>query len=72
MHVDEVLCHEENGRTTWETSHPGCIKRKVISKEVTSRGRFHFFLDSACLVESLCYIPQYFGNSLEYVHLFQI
>ena len=32
MHVDEVLCHGENGEATWETSHPGCIMRKVVSK----------------------------------------
>ena len=47
MHVDEVLCYEENGGATWETSHRGCIMRKVVSKEVTAGGRFDFFLDSA-------------------------
>ena len=46
MHVDEMLCHGENGGATWETSNRGCIMRKVISKEVTARGRFDFFLDS--------------------------
>ena len=46
MHVDEVLCYEENGGATWETSHGGCIMRKVVSKEVTAGGRFDFFLDS--------------------------
>ena len=30
-----------------ETSHQGCIMRKVISKEVTAGGRFDLFLDSA-------------------------
>ena len=43
MHVDEVLCHGENGEPTWETSHRGCILRKVISKEVTAGRRFDFF-----------------------------
>ena len=33
VHVDEVLCHGENGWATWETSHGGCIMRKVLSKE---------------------------------------
>ena len=47
MHVDEVLCHGENGGATCETSHQGCIMRKVISKAVTAGGRFDFFLDSA-------------------------
>ena len=47
MHVDEVLCHGENGGATWETSRRGCIMRKVVSKEVPTRGRFDFFLDSA-------------------------
>ena len=46
MDVDEVLCHGENEGATWETSHGGCIMRKVISKEATVRGRFDFFLDS--------------------------
>ena len=46
MHVDEVLCHGENGGATWETSHRGCILRKAVSKEVTAGGRFDFFLDS--------------------------
>ena len=47
MHVDEVLCHGENGWATWDTSHRGCIMRKVVSKEFTAGGRFDFFLDSA-------------------------
>ena len=51
MHVDEVLCHGENGGATWETSNRGCIMRKDVSKEVTAGGRFAFFLDSG-----LCYI----------------
>ena len=42
MHVDEVLCHGENGRTTWETSHRGCIMRKIISNDITAGGRFDF------------------------------
>ena len=46
MHVDEVLCHGENGGTTWETSHRDCIMRKVVGKEVIAGGRFDFFLDS--------------------------
>ena len=46
MHVDEVFCHGENGGATWQTSHRGCIMRKVVSKEVTAGGRFYFFLDS--------------------------
>ena len=46
MHVDEVLCHGENGGTTWETSYRGCLMRKVVSKAVTAGGRFDFFLDS--------------------------
>ena len=46
MRVDEVLCCGENGGATWETSHRGCIMRKVIGK-VTAGGRFDFFLDSA-------------------------
>ena len=43
MHVDEVLCHGENGGATWETSHQGCIMRKVVSKAVTAGGRLDFF-----------------------------
>ena len=43
MDVNEVLCHGENGGATWETSHGGCIMRKVVSKEVTAGGRFDFF-----------------------------
>ena len=46
MYVDEVLCHGENGGATWQTSHRGCIMRKVVSKEITAGGRFDFFLDS--------------------------
>ena len=46
MHVDEVLFLGENGRATWETSHQGCIVRKVVSKAVTAGGRLEFFLDS--------------------------
>ena len=53
MHVDEVLCHGENGGATWETSHRGCIMRKVESKEVTAGGRFDFFLDSGIADHSL-------------------
>ena len=50
MHVDEVLCHGENGEATWETSHPGCIMRKVVSKEVATGGRFDFLLDSVYIL----------------------
>ena len=46
MHSDEVIWHEESGGTTWKTSHRCCIMRKVISKEVATGGRLHFFLDS--------------------------
>ena len=55
MHVDEVLCHGENGGATCETSHQGCIMRKVISKAVTAGGRFDFFLDSGASQQSLTY-----------------
>ena len=41
-----MFCRGENGGTTWETSHRGCIMRKVVSKEVTAGGGFDFFLDS--------------------------
>ena len=50
MHVDEVLCHGENGGATWETSRRGCIMRKVVSKQVTAGGRFDFFLDSKLFI----------------------
>ena len=40
-----------NGGATWDTSHRGCIMRKVLSKEVTAGRRFDFFLDSA---QSFC------------------
>ena len=53
MHVDEVLCHGENGGATWETSNRGCRMRKVVSKEVTAGGRFDFFPDSVKMFESL-------------------
>ena len=43
MHVDEVLCHGENGGATWETSDQGCIIRKVVSAEVAGGRRFEFF-----------------------------
>ena len=46
MRVDEVLCHGDNGGATWETSHRGCILRKVVSKAVTAGGRLDLFLDS--------------------------
>ena len=49
MHVDEVLCHGENGEATWETSHRGCTMRKIIGKEVTAGGRFDLFLDSGSM-----------------------
>ena len=53
MHVDEVLCHGENGVAPWQTLHRGCIIRKVVSKAVTAGGTFDFFLDSA-LSHSKC------------------
>ena len=41
MHVDEVLCHWENGRATWETSNEkGCRQRSYCRRKVD------FFLDS--------------------------
>ena len=43
MDVDEMLCHGVNGGTTWDTSHQGCIMRKVISKEVTAEEGLTFF-----------------------------
>ena len=43
MHVDEVLCHGDNGGATWDTSHRGSIMRKVVRKAVTAGGRFDFF-----------------------------
>ena len=43
MHVDEMLCYRENGGATWETSHRGCLMRKVASNAVTAGGRFDFF-----------------------------
>ena len=50
MHVDEVLWQGENGGTTRETSHQGCIMRTVVSKAVTAGGRLDFFLDSGFLL----------------------
>ena len=60
MHVDEVLCQGENGGATWETSHRGCIMRKVVGKAFTAGGRFDFFLDSGLIFvkkieENNCY-----------------
>ena len=46
MHVHQVIWHEENIGIIWEASHRCCIMRKVIHKEVTTGGRFNFFLDS--------------------------
>ena len=43
IHVDEVLCHGENGGATWETSHRGCIMRKVVSKTFTAVEGLTFF-----------------------------
>ena len=42
MHVNGVICLEDNGGTTWELH----IMRKVICKEATAGGRFDSFLDS--------------------------
>ena len=39
----EVIWHEKNGETTWETSYQWFTIRKVKSKIVATRGRFHFF-----------------------------
>ena len=52
MHVNQVIWHEKNIGTMWETSHRYCIMRKVIHKEVTAGGRFDSFLDSS-LISSL-------------------
>ena len=59
MHVDEVLCHGENGGATCETSHQGCIMRKAISKAVTAGGRFDFFWTLAGLHKRKIVISQY-------------
>ena len=45
-HVNQVVCHEENIGTIWETSNGCCVMNKAIHKEVTAGGRFNFFLDS--------------------------
>ena len=49
MHVNQVIWHEENIGTIWETYHRCCIMRRVIRKKVTVGGRFDFFLDSGLL-----------------------
>ena len=49
MHVNQVIWHEKNIGTIWETSHRCCIMRKVIHKEVTAAGRFDCFLDSSLI-----------------------
>ena len=46
MHVNQVIWHEENIGTIWETSHRCCVMRKVIHNKVTAGGRVDFFLDS--------------------------
>ena len=46
MHVNQVIWHEGNIGTIWDTSYRCCIMRKVIHKEVTARGGFDFFVDS--------------------------
>ena len=43
MNLDEMRCHGENIGAAWETSHRGCIMRKVVRKAVTAGGRFDFF-----------------------------
>ena len=53
MNSDEVILQAESGGTSWKTSYRCCIMRKVISKEVATGGRFHFFLDSALWLETL-------------------
>jgi len=52
MPVNQVIWHEENIRTIWETSRRCCIMRKVIHKEVTVGGRLDFFLDSVSILVS--------------------
>ena len=56
MHVDKVLCHGENGGAKWETSHRGCIMRKVVSKEGAAEGRLDFYQDS--VLKNLRHIPR--------------
>ena len=46
LHLNQVVWHEENIGTIWETSPRCCIMRRAIHKEVTAGGRFDFFLDS--------------------------
>ena len=46
MHLNQEILHEENGEAKFETSNRCCIVRMVIRKEVTTGGRFNFFLDS--------------------------
>ena len=43
MHVDEVFCHGENGGAPWETSHRGCIMRKVVVKKLLPEEGLTFF-----------------------------
>jgi len=49
IHVNQVIWHEENIWTIWETSYR-CIMRKVIHKEVTTGGWFEFFLHWAIYI----------------------
>ena len=46
MHVNQVVWHEKNIGTIWQTSHRCCVMRKVVLKEVTAGGRLDIFLDS--------------------------
>ena len=57
MHVNQVIWHEENIGTIWETSHRCCLMRKVIKKEVTAGGRFDFFgtLRFSCFFDSFIF-----------------
>ena len=34
MHINQVIWHEENIGTVWETSHQCCVMRKVILKKL--------------------------------------
>ena len=42
MHVNQVIWHEENIATIWETSHRYYIMRKFIHEDVTAGGRLDF------------------------------
>ena len=46
MHANQVIWHEENIGTIWETSRRCCIVRRVIREQVAAGGRFDFCLYS--------------------------